>query len=134
MLQRIWALPDRPADAGPLTEEIWRSKKARADRCLSDSLKWREPTLFELEVLSWADFEGERNETKRISLRGFWGVESGSSQSAKWKSRLRRRAMRTRLIRFSIIGRMRRCGLAVAKPLTRTYQTKNMFQTGNPGS
>src|ERR1035437_2632889 len=42
---------DAPADLGtaradrltldPLTEEIWRSNKARADRCLDDALKWR---------------------------------------------------------------------------------------------
>jgi hypothetical protein len=42
---------DAPADLGPagadgltrdpLTEGIWRSNEARADRCLSDALKWR---------------------------------------------------------------------------------------------
>jgi hypothetical protein len=41
--------------------------------------------------------------------------------------------MRTRLIRFSIIAGCVACGLAVVEAAEpRTYQTKNMFQTGNP--
>jgi len=42
--------------------------------------------------------------------------------------------MRARLIRFSIIAGCVACGLAVVEAAEpRTYQTKNMFQTGNPG-
>jgi hypothetical protein len=42
--------------------------------------------------------------------------------------------MRSRLIRFSIIAGCVACGLAVVEAAEpRTYQTKNIFQAGNPG-